>query len=272
MKNVLVKFGLAFVAIAVLFGVFSWKDWIIAFSKPVDINVDYPEDYNDVKAVETELCMLVDIFAEEEITKKSDTGAVTSRNYIYYYIAPVFTEEDVFYVGVKVDKEDSSPYDRVVNSTWAYLNGDIDYLDEEVAFTGGFTKMDDELYGYFEDWFEEAEIFETEDEMNAHILPLLLEPMVFKNVKTTAYVMIGLLVVGAVMLFFGFRSGRQNTKASRPVITINGVNYPSANLVNVNKMIKKGETANAIKELQRITGAEPEDAASVVSRWNEYWG
>lgn len=273
MKSVLIRFGLVLVVLSIVFGYGTSKSWTAAFSKPVDINAEpYPKDYNDIVAVDTELDMIVDIFAEEEITEETDSGAVLSRKYIYYYIVPVFTEDDVFYVGVKVDKEDSKPYDKVADSTWAYLNYETDTLDEKVAFTGRFSEMDEELYEYFEDWFVETEFFESEAEMKEHILPLVLEPMSLGGGKVNLIVSIVMFIAGAAMLFFAFRSGKQAAAATNPIITVGGISYPSSNFNSVNKMVKKGETANAVKELQRLTGAAPEEAASVVSNWRQHWG
>lgn len=166
MRNVLARLGGTLIIMAIIFGVIAGEDIVASFQKPVDINAEpYPEDYNDIKAVDTEFDMILDIFCEEEITNKTSSGTVTSKKYVYYYIVPVFTEDDVYYVGVKVDKEKSAPYEKVADSTWAYLCYETETLDEKVAFTGAFTEMDDELYDYFVDWFEEAEFFESEAEM-----------------------------------------------------------------------------------------------------------
>ena len=265
MKNFLFKLGSGLIVGAIIFGFVSWKDMVAAFSEPVDISVDYPDSYDDVKAVDTDIYELDGIFAEEEVTSDS------SKSIYYYYVMPVYTadEDEAYYVGLKVNKKNAAPYDRVVDSTIAYWTYESDTLTESVAFTGAFTEMEDELYGYFTESLEGY--FESEADMEKYVLPLVLEPMVFKNVRNMLFVMIGMLVLGGVMLFFALRKP-QLAAASRPVITINGINYPSSNVESVNKMVKKGETANAVKELQRLTGVEPEVAASVVSNWTQHWG
>lgn len=273
MKSVLIRLGLILAVMGAVLGFGSRNSWMASFSKPVDINAEpYPEDYYKVKAVDTQLDMIVDIFCEEEITEETETGAVLSRKYVYYYIVPVFTKDDVYYIGVKVDKADSKPYDKVADSTWAYMSYETDTLDEKVAFTGRIDEMDEELYEYFEDWFVETEFFENEADMKKHILPLLLVPQDLGGGKVNLFISVAMFVVGIVLLVLAFRSGKQTAPAGRPIITINGVNYPSSNFESVNKMVKKGETANAVKELQRVTGVAPEVAASVVSNWAQHWG
>ena len=87
-----------------VFFVIDFKNIVAAFHEPVDICVDYPEDYNDVKAVKTELNMVLGRFATEEITTEQN-GAITDRRYEYYYVVPVFTDaedEGAYFVGVKV--------------------------------------------------------------------------------------------------------------------------------------------------------------------------
>lgn len=248
MRSVLARLGGTLVIIAIVFSFIAGEDIIASFSKPVDIYVDYPEDVYDVKAVETDIYELDGIFAEEEITSDSSTSIY------YYYVMPVYTaDEDIYYVGVKVNKKNCKPYDKVVDSTVAYWNYETDELTEYVHFTGAFTEMEDELYDYFTESLEGY--FESDADLEKYALPLVLEPMVFKNVKSMLFVIIGMVVAGALMLFFAFRPAKQ-AAASRPVITINGVNYPSSNFESVNKMVKKGETANAVKELQRLTGVQ----------------
>lgn len=265
MKQIFMRFGIVMVIFSLAIGI-GCKDAIISsFNKAVDINVDYPEKFEDVKAIDTKFYEIIDTFAEEEITSN---GSVTSV--YYYYVVPVYTasSDEAYYVGIKVNKNKSSTYDRVVDSTWNAIEKGTD-LENFVKFTGYFKKMDKELYQYFTEYFEG--VFESEEEMKKYVLPLVMVPGEVKGSRDALYVSIGMLVIGIVSLFLGFRKPKQ-APASRPYITINGVNYPSTNFVSVNKMVKKGETANAVREVQRLTGVEPEVAASVVSSWAQHWG
>lgn len=273
MKSVLRRLGFLCLVFAGIIAFTSWQEMLMSFSEPVDINEDYPEDYDDVKAVETEINILLGSFAEEETTTKNKSGAITSKDYDYYYVIPVFTEEETYYAGVKVDSEDSKPYDRIVDETWAYLNGETaEFGSESVDFQGGFFKMEDELYKYFEEWFEDEGFFATEREMDKYLLPIVLEPFKYSNVRTLTYVMVGLIVLGVVLVVLGFRPGKPKEAPVNSVININDVNYPSSNFENVNKLVKKGNTDKAVKELQAITGLDEANATSVINRWYQYWG
>lgn len=274
MKSVLVRFGLMFLIFAGMIGFVSWEEIIISFSEPVDIYEDLPEDFTKVKAVETELYVMMGTFAQEQTTTKNKSGHITSTDYDYYYVLPVFTEEETYYAAVKVDSEDSKPYDKLTDLTWSYLNGEVEMLGSKtIEFQGGFVKMEDDLYEYFEEWFEEEQFFETDAEREKYLLPLVLEPIAYENIKILTYVMVGLLVVGGLMLFFGLRKTKNKYKeAAHPMITINGVNYPSSNFESVNKLVTKGNHAKAIKELQSITGIEADEATFVIDKWDEYWG
>lgn len=273
MKDFLTRMGFVFLVMAGIMGFMGFREMSMSFSEPVDINVDYPSDYNEVKAVETDINILLGTFAEEETTTKNKSGAITSRDYDYFYVIPVFTEDETYYAGVKVDSDDSAPYDEIVNLTWDYFNGETDELgNKSVHFQGGFLEMEDELYKYFKDWFEEEQYFESEADMNKYLLPLVLEPFQYSSMRTMTYVMVGLVVLGILLLVLGLRSGKKYKAPANSVINIDGVNYPSSNFESVNKLVEKGNTDKAVKELQKITGMEEANATLVISRWNEYWG
>lgn len=277
MNKLMTRIGAFLAMLGLVGGITLWQEIVIAFSEPVDINVDFPEDVTKVKAVETTIDMLIDVFAEEETTFTNRSGKVTSKEYDYYYIVPVFTaDDDVYYVAVMVNSSKASVYDRIVESTWAYLDGEKDYLGSSITFSGGFVKMKDELYEYFEDWFEETEWFESEAEMKEHILPLVLKPVVYKNTRLTAFALAGMFVIGLICLYFVFfppkgNGSRRHREATVTDITLNGVSYPAKTFEKVNKLIEKGEKGKAAQELMKITGMDGEAAVDVVNRWWYYW-
>lgn len=272
MKQLALRFGFMLVLVSVIMCFVAKDDILISFSEPVDIYEDYPADFRDVKAVETELYMLFDIFAEEETTTTNNSGAITSRRYDYYYILPVFTAEEEYYVGVKVSSKKSAPYDDLMDSTWSYLMGETDSIgDEVIEFQGGFVEMDDELYQYFQDWFKEAEFFESDQEMDKYLLPLVLESVNYERVKTMTFVMIGVFIVGIILIILGLKPKKAVKEATNPIISINGVSYPSSNFIRVNSFVERGQKVKAIKELRDITGLDLAQAKDIVDRWNEYW-
>ncbi len=274
MKAVLRKIGLVVIGICILFLIFTGKDMLISLNEPVDIFVDYPESYDDVKAVRTEINMILDKFAEEETKTTSSSGAVTDVRYDYYYVLPVYTanDENPYFVGIKVSADDKKEYNKVSNATWDFLNGEIDEL-ESLQFEGGFKKMEEEAYYYFVEWFEEAEWFENEEEQEKYVLPLLLEPIVLDNVKKSALVVgISLLVSIIIIIWSYIPSKKKEIPApTKSVMTINNVSYPIGNFEKVNKLVVEGKKDKAVKELAAIVKFSQEEAEAVINAWDSYW-
>lgn len=268
---------IAFVGIlfVVIFGVVAYKDVLVAFSEPVDIVEDYPEteeEIKSIKAVKTELDMVLDVFAEEETTTTNKYGAVTNRRYDYYYVVPVFTETETYYVGVKVSSTKSQEYDKVCDATWSYLYGETEEL-KTVEFEGGFYKMEDEAFKYFKEWFEDNEWLDEKD-IKKYVLPLMLEPIKLSTTRKLTFVFVGVLALCIFLLVLSFRKGKEKTQSVTPqkaVITINDINYPTSNFEKVNKLVEKGKKDKAVKELMEVTGISETAANAVILDWYAYW-
>ena len=276
MKEFLRRIALTGILLVVIMGFVMYKDVLIAFSEPVDIVEDYPEseeEIKSIKAVKTDLDMILDVFAEEETTTKNKYGAVTNKRYDYYYVVPVFTETEIYYVGAKVSSTKSVEYDKVCEATWAFLYGETDEL-ETVEFEGGFYKMEDEAYKYFKEWFQDNEEFIGEIDIKKYVLPLMLEPIKLSTTRKVAFVCVGVLAVCILLLILSFRKGKEDSQSVTPqkaVITINGINYPTSNFEKVNKLIEKGKKDKAVKELMEVTGISETDANAVILDWYAYW-
>lgn len=268
---------IAFVGIlfVVIFGVVAYKDVLVAFSEPVDIVEDYPEteeEIKSIKAVKTELDMVLDVFAEEETTTTNKYGAVTNRRYDYYYVVPVFTETETYYVGVKVSSTKSLEYDKVCDATWSYLYGETEEL-KTVEFEGGFYKMEDEAFKYFKEWFEDNEWLDEKD-IKKYVLPLMLEPIKLSTTRKLTFVFVGVLALCIFLLVLSFRKGKEKPQSVTPqkaVITINDINYPTSNFEKVNKLVEKGKKDKAVKELMEVTGISETVANAVILDWYAYW-
>lgn len=268
---------IAFVGIlfVVIFGVVAYKDVLVAFSEPVDIVEDYPEteeEIKSIKAVKTELDMVLGLFAEEETTTTNKYGAVTNRRYDYYYVVPVFTETETYYVGVKVSSTKSQEYDKVCDATWSYLYGETEEL-KTVEFEGGFYKMEDEAFKYFKEWFEDNEWLDEKD-IKKYVLPLMLEPIKLSTTRKLTFVFVGVLALCIFLLVLSFRKGKEKTQSVTPqkaVITINDINYPTSNFEKVNKLVEKGKKDKAVKELMEVTGISETAANAVILDWYAYW-
>ncbi len=274
MKSFLRSFGFVVAMIAAIFLFVGREDLGYAFSEPVDINgEEYVEDYNEVKAVKTELYMMLDVFAELETTT-TNNGAVTGRDYTYYYIMPVFTEDDTYYVGVEVDEDDDKKYDKLADLTWDWLNGEEnDFGLTTIPFEGGFVKMEDECYKYYLEWFEEAEWFESKAEMEKYALPIVLKPAKLDRLQKMIIGSAVALVVGIIMIIIGFIPSKKKElpAPTRTTIEINGINYPISNFEDVNKNVVAGKKVQAVKEVGQITGLDLEASKAIVDNWGQYW-
>lgn len=266
--------GSVFAILSLVLAFVLHEDFIASFSEPIDIYENSPKNYDNVKAINTDLCVIYDIFCEEEITRKSDSGAVTGRSYNYYYVIPVpTTTEDVYYVGLKIDSEKSQPYDELMNLTYeSLMSGEYISEDAYIPFEGTLSKMEDDAYKYFTEWFEEVQYFENEEDVDKYVLPLILEPCKFDSVRMIAYADILAFIVGVLLLIFGLKKPKNEARPSLfPFIIINGVNYPSSNLEKVNLLVHKGKKDKAIKELMDVTNIDLATATDAVNRWNEIW-
>ncbi len=274
MKSFLRSFGFVVAMIAAIFLFVGKEDMGYAFSEPVDINgEEYVEDYSKVKAVKTDIYMVLDVFAELETTT-TNNGAVTDRDYTYYYIMPVFTEDDTYYVGVEVDEDDDKKYDKLADLTWEWLNGEENDLGSTtIPFEGGFVKMEDECYKYYLEWFEEAEWFESKEEMEKYALPMVLKPAKLERLQKMIIGSAIALAVGIIMIIIGFLPSKKKElpAPTKTTVEINGINYPISNFENVNKNVVAGKKVQAVKELGEITGLDLEASKAVIDSWEQYW-
>lgn len=276
MKSTMRKISIIGIILIALVAFGTRDNIVAAFSEPVDINVDYPDSYStDIKAVKTEFDMILDIFVQEETTTKNKYGSVTSTRHDYYYIVPVYTEseEEPYFVGVKVPSDKKKDYDEVLDTTWAYLYGETDEL-ETVKFEGTFVKMETEVWKHFVDWFWETEWFETNEESKKYVRPLLLTPVNLQATKVITIIGAGLFVAFVVMLILSFCKGKKKVQTVTPqkaVITINDVNYPISNFEQVNKLVETGDKDKAVQELMNVTGISEADANAVILNWHSYW-
>ncbi len=272
MKEVLKWIAYLAVFFAVIFFIFDFKNIVIAFHEPVDIYEDYPESYDKVKAVKTELNMILGRYATEEITTEQN-GAITDRRYEYYYVVPVYTadeDEGAYFVGVKVSGDDKKDYEAVCDATWAYLYRETDTL-ETIEFEGGFKKMEEECYEYFVEWFEDEEWFADEDDIEKYVLPLVLESFPLEATKKGAFILTGIIVGGILIMVLCCRKGKEKepeVEKYKRVIDINGKVVHISEYQKVNKFVEKGKTDKAVKALMKIVEISEADANAAIEDWD----
>lgn len=277
MKALSAVLGSIIIMLSGMFIWVGWEDMVTAFHDPADIYEDYPEEYKRFMAVDTELYLVLDQFAGIQ-TQTRKNGAVVSSHNDYYYIIPVFTENETYYIAAEVDPDERSDYNAVSDLTWDYLTGKADSLGSKtIEFTGGIGKLDKKVYGCMTEWFEEHEYFDDDADIEKYVLPLVLNPFSLQRQKEVAYQMTGLFLLGVLMVCFGLSKGKKKKTVSQPeepvnsMINIAGVKYPASNFESVNRAVYNGEKIKAIKELREITGIGLAEAKDIVERWNEYW-
>lgn len=259
---------------AVILFVFG-LDGIASFKKPVDL---YAEDTNVTEigrtdALEADIYAALDCFATETTTTKRN-GATTSTSKDYYYIIPAFDGDDTYYIGVKVPSKNYNSYDKIADLTWAWLAGETsDYGDVTVHAEGCLKKMDDELYGYMVEWFEEAQWFASDAEIDQYVLAVCLEPVSFHSTRIVVLISVVVLILGIAAFVLGIRSDREHNRKVKEQthVVINGISYPKSTFEHVNRCILNKERVFAVQELRDITGLELEEAQKIINNWNQYY-
>lgn len=211
----------------------------MSFQDPVDIyetGFDIVE-HEDGGHIKTEIFASFGDCASETLTTTKN-GTVTSSSTDYYYIVPVYDKNDEeYYICIKIDQDDRSLMNKITNETWDYLEGTIDYLGSNIYdFEGTISEVDDEIYDYMLDWFRQAEAFDNETELRAHVLPYYLETMHFDAAPSRIIVFVVLLVLTILfwVLFFVKRSKMKNANAAATNgMTMNNGMYSGATLNGV---------------------------------------
>lgn len=268
-----IMYMVIFVAVIMLF--VCGLDTVAAFQKPVDLYAEETDatGLGRMTPVEAEIYAVLECFCTETTTTKRD-GAVTKKSYDYYYAIPVFSGEETYYVGVKVSDSQDHIYDDICDDTWNWLYGTSDRLGElTVQAEGCFHKMDDELYGYMVETFEDMQWFENDEDLEKYLLPVYLDQVNFHDTRIMFLAAFGALIVAvAVIIVIRSFDKKLDKKAKEQThVVINGVSYPKATFDHVNRCIANRERMFAVQELSEITGLSVEEAQQIISKWNEYY-
>ena len=203
MKNTFLKPALIFTVFTVIIGFMFYRPILLSFNDPKDIYADGFDivEHGDGGRIETEIFASYGDCASETTTTTKN-GAVTSSSTDYYYIVPVYDKNDEeYYICIEVSDDNYTLFNRITNETWDFLEGSIDYIGSNVYnFEGTISELDDEVYQYMLDWFRQAEAFENETELRAHVLPLCLTTINFDAVP--AFIIIFLILLALTILFW----------------------------------------------------------------------
>lgn len=265
--------GMVILFLGAIWTFLCFRDGIAAMLPLTDL---YGEetDVHDIgyfDMVEVDIYAVYDYFVSEVTTENG-----VKKDEDFFYIIPAWdaSGEEMYYIGVKVDEDDVGPYNKISDITYNYIMGISDELgDTTVHETGCLKKMDDKYYKHFVAWFEEAEWFESEEELEKYVLPLYLDPVNRGRVRNMLLVGFGMLAVGGGLVIWGIMADRKYSKKvkSQEYVVINGVSYPKSVFAHVNTCIVGKEKIFAIQELRDITGLGLEEAKEVVENWSKYY-
>ncbi len=156
-----------------------------------------------------------DYYAMESREEKT-LGITTStdEDTARWYIFPAYgaTEADTRFLTVRVSPGDYYTVDKIVEETWAYLNGDSDAFGQTTyAIDARAVKLDNELHQLYYDWYG-ADV--SKEEADAYLTPYVLVPVMDTN---TLWLIIGisalLIIVGLVLVL------KREKKVAAPVVS-----------------------------------------------------
>lgn len=219
MRGFLLKGAIAFTILFGIFTFFAWDVIFLSFKDEVDM---YDDNFDIIKhgdggRIIAEINLSLGE-AVSETTTSTKNGSVTSSRTDHYYVVPVWSGEDTYYVCVKVDEKNRSLYNKITNQTYDYLEGeDISSTYVKDDFEGTIKELDDELYDYMLEWGRESEMYDNETELRNYMLPLYLEPLDFDNAGPFMIVAIILLAIAIVLFVLFFVTGRTRRPDVAPV-------------------------------------------------------
>ena len=174
----------------------------MAFSQPVDIYQDALTDASRLKrgfAIKTELPVLLECFGSATSTQTNTyDGSTLIGDAVYYYIMPVTVGEEIYYVALETSSKNDN-YDmlkELSHNTMALADA------EPVPITGGLLTLDDELYKYMKQWFEETGLFEDKADIEKYVLPLKFSEENYTSNKIVFFVelTIAIALLAAIIL------------------------------------------------------------------------
>ncbi len=141
---------------------FSVPEWLVTMKPATDFNEISDSELRAGLHVEGDVYALLDSYASEQTWTEHEHGVTPKKTSKIYYILPVGEQSCI---GLEVRAEDKRLYNDITDATLSYMFGETEYIESDpVHFEGQIVKMDDELYQYLLEWFQESEYFGTTDE------------------------------------------------------------------------------------------------------------
>ena len=199
------RLGMILGMFGVILSAATFREGIAANKASVDL---YAEETNVSEIgffdmVEAEVYAVLDVYATEVTTENG-----VKKDEDNCYIIPAFNGEETYYIGVKVNDQSYTDFDRIMDNTYDYLMGyAMDLGDVTVHTQGCLKKMSSKMQGYYYDWFREAEWFESEADMEKYALPLYIDTIYDTGfMKYGIWVGIALALIGGGLFIYGWKN------------------------------------------------------------------
>lgn len=275
MKKGLQIFGIIIGAICLIILIANWRDGIATLKPVVDLYAEETDitKLSTTQAVEADIYMALDYFATETTTRTRD-GNFVSRDNDYYFIIPAFSEDELYFIGIRVNDKDFKTYSAISDDTYNYLMGISDNPGTTTVFEeGGLKKLDDKMYQYMVEWFQEAQWFEDEADIDKYVLPIYIDPYIINAARILFIVGVAGTLIGilcAVLLIKGNKKQKDEAQA-QTMVTIGGMSFPKSSFSGVDRFVSQREVVFAMQELRNITGISAEEAKEVIDNWSSYY-
>jgi len=192
--------ALCLAAVAIFFLWEPVPEVITKMQAPTDFAEVSESEIAAGKHAQGEVYAILDSFASEETwTERNDGSRSAKKTSKIYYIIPVGEES---YIGVECYAKDKSAYEALNNATLEWLADETEYIEADpIPFDGRIVKMEDELYQYMVEWFQDVEYFGedvSEDQIKQYVLPYMLAP--FSPGLNTMLIIGGVLLVFAIIV------------------------------------------------------------------------
>lgn len=178
---------------------------IAAYRKPIDLYAEDTDihDLTKTSNLEAEIYMAFDYFAKTTETSTFYNYS-NSRDVDYYFIIPAFSGDEVYFIGILVEAKDLDTFNAISEETYAYFIGEENTYGTTTIYEQGTLKdMNDELYGYFTDWFKAANWFDDEQDIEKYVLPIYLNPDEMEYKRFAFRMAFVPAVIGAFLLILG---------------------------------------------------------------------
>ena len=262
-----------------------WRERIAALCEPVNLFADSCDvtQLEEIDVVSSTISVLYGRYDYTHDDSISDTA--------YYYVLPIDTAEQTYYIGIRETKGRKSQFRKLAMKTvfdakpTQFLDRnplqddapETSAQDNEIRkpiFVEGFLyQMNEQQYNRFQTWLERAGYFESGKTQQGQILPYyIVERDITKYKKQCVGGLIWtalsiVMLIGSAVVWIRWGKKRK----SQTHVTIAGKIYEKEQLAGVNQLIEKLEPMPAIQELSRITGLDMVQAEKIFRHWYDYW-